>query len=82
LILACDRTNPNVRHMYGLADTAVVDTVARVVTKSRSASVPAYVYTDLPSIESYLQGIPHLDSLSVTRGEFQMIAAGVRNREL
>jgi pyruvate,water dikinase len=77
LILACDRTNPNVQHLYNLTDPAVVKALSDIVTECASASVPVYVYTDLQNIESLLRQLPQLDMLSVTRGDYQLIVSGL-----
>jgi phosphoenolpyruvate-protein kinase (PTS system EI component) len=81
LILGCDRTEPGTQYFYNLADPAVIAAISDVVSTCSAASAPVYVYTDLDHVEAFLERIPLLDRLSVTRGEYQLIASGLNRRD-
>lgn len=74
-ILACDRTNASVAHIYDPRSRPVVDAISRIVRTARARKVGVVLFSMLGHVPFFAERFPHLDGFSLCCGEYQLAAA-------
>jgi phosphoenolpyruvate-protein kinase (PTS system EI component) len=72
-ILACDRSNELVSHLYRLNARAVLSAVSDVLRVCDSRSVPAFLFLLLEDVASVLQNLPQLQRLSLCASDYYRV---------
>jgi phosphoenolpyruvate synthase/pyruvate phosphate dikinase len=75
MILACDRSNPNVAHLSSSRRRPVVSAIKRVASACSSRGIGAYMFCNLADGPFFSDTVPDIGGLSVCAGEYLLLAA-------
>lgn len=69
-LLACDRDNPSVAHLYTPRAPVVMNTLRKLCAICAQSQISPFVFCAVEDIDYYLQEVPEIRSISLTYGEF------------
>jgi phosphohistidine swiveling domain-containing protein len=73
MILACDRGNTRVQHLYDCTKRPVRRAVARVVDACNHAQTPVVLFTLLDDLPIFVADLPSLHAISICCGDYQQL---------
>jgi phosphoenolpyruvate-protein kinase (PTS system EI component) len=74
MILACDRNNTNVQHLYDPTKKPVIKAINAVLKSGSRNQVPVFVFSTAEDLESIFRLCPDINGISICAGEYMQIA--------